>query len=609
MRIIGAIFRFAASLKLAVFVLLSLAVTLAVATFFESAYSAKVAQSLFYKSTWFTILLLVLGLNVAAAAISRYPWKIRHIPFLITHAGIITLLIGSLQTQITGFEGLLSLEEGKGSNQVAINEKELRVLVRKRGYNNVFRVPFFIKPKEGMQYNLFEIGENFKGEIDSFLPWASHEERLVKDQWGRPIVLVGLKNQWVDIEQWLSLDDREKDEVHFGPASIKLEYLNNESELNEFLRKSGIKHILGNIIIQREMGYTEKISVPQGFPKTVTLKDGTKINFLRYLPHALVDGGKLINKSKDPINPAIELTIEFTSGEVELHTIFSKFPDFPTLHGHRESKRGLKIVFEDNELNNYSQNVLSFGVTERGGLLYKIIHRGEMTRRGEVEANKEYETGWMGMKFKVKGYEPKGRMDYKFYSVKPNPSKEIPSAVRVKFNKNGLNRYVWIEEDSKVTTNISGEAVELVYTKKSMQLPFSIHLDDFKVNFDPGTQNPSSFESFVKVVDGDKSFSQRIWMNNPLVYGGYTLYQASYAVVDGEPKISVLQVAKDQGRILKYSGASLISLGIILMFWVRPWLRNREESLLLVKDIKIRKKVKRYDIPNNDNGRDNEAVL
>ena len=60
-RMIDAIYRFLASLKLAVFSISTLAATLAYATFFESWYGAGAAQEYIYRSPGFAILLAFLG--------------------------------------------------------------------------------------------------------------------------------------------------------------------------------------------------------------------------------------------------------------------------------------------------------------------------------------------------------------------------------------------------------------------------------------------------------------------------------------------------------------------------------------------------------------------
>ena len=74
-RVVDMIYRFLASLKLAVISLTALASTLAYATFFESWYGAGAAQQYIYRSPGFAILLAFLGMNILCAALIRYPWK------------------------------------------------------------------------------------------------------------------------------------------------------------------------------------------------------------------------------------------------------------------------------------------------------------------------------------------------------------------------------------------------------------------------------------------------------------------------------------------------------------------------------------------------------
>src|SRR5258707_238672 len=71
------IYRFLASLKLAVVSLGTLATVLAYATFFESWYGAAAVQEWIYRSKGFAILLAFLGTNILCAALIRYPWKKR----------------------------------------------------------------------------------------------------------------------------------------------------------------------------------------------------------------------------------------------------------------------------------------------------------------------------------------------------------------------------------------------------------------------------------------------------------------------------------------------------------------------------------------------------
>ena len=84
---LDALFDFFASLKLAVIVLLGFAASLATGTILESQYDTATAQYYVYRSPWFFGLLGLLGVNIFFAAMSRYPWKGRHTPFILAHIG------------------------------------------------------------------------------------------------------------------------------------------------------------------------------------------------------------------------------------------------------------------------------------------------------------------------------------------------------------------------------------------------------------------------------------------------------------------------------------------------------------------------------------------
>ena len=101
-----------ASLHLAIGLLALLAVVLAVGTVVESRMSTAAAQALVYRAWWFSGLLGLLGGNVACAAAIRYPWKISQVGFVVTHAGLLLVLAGSILTQQVGVEGQVFLREG-----------------------------------------------------------------------------------------------------------------------------------------------------------------------------------------------------------------------------------------------------------------------------------------------------------------------------------------------------------------------------------------------------------------------------------------------------------------------------------------------------------------
>jgi hypothetical protein len=120
------LFRFLSSVKLAVILLMVLIAGIAVGTICESRFDAKVARAYVYEAPWFDAWMILLGVNLACAAFSRYPWKKHHTGFVTTHAGIITLLIGALVGRMWGVEGTMTIYEGdEPSNRLVIDRPQV----------------------------------------------------------------------------------------------------------------------------------------------------------------------------------------------------------------------------------------------------------------------------------------------------------------------------------------------------------------------------------------------------------------------------------------------------------------------------------------------------
>jgi hypothetical protein len=118
-------YEFCASLRLAVVLIFGCALTLAWATFVESHYgaAARVVNYAIYGTWWFAGLCALLGLNVFCAAAIRFPWKKHQTGFVVTHAGILLLLMGSWLSHTGGVDASLPVFEGE-SNWRAFEESQ-----------------------------------------------------------------------------------------------------------------------------------------------------------------------------------------------------------------------------------------------------------------------------------------------------------------------------------------------------------------------------------------------------------------------------------------------------------------------------------------------------
>ena len=211
--------RFFSSLKLAVVLLLSLAVALAAGTIQESLHDPKVAHDTVYHTWWFAFLLTLLVINVAGAALTRLPWKRRHTGFVITHAGIILILIGSMMTLAFGKEGQMAIRVGQMSNTVLLDHQFLHFEIPGSGIDAVFPV----NPRKNKSRILpLAPWSPVQAKITEIINKAKSVSKIKDDEKGSPGVLIHLSGMMGEINEWLVLGDPVRERLKIGPAEILL---------------------------------------------------------------------------------------------------------------------------------------------------------------------------------------------------------------------------------------------------------------------------------------------------------------------------------------------------------------------------------------------------
>ena len=222
---VDTIYRFLASLKLAVFSISTLAATLAYATFFEIVVRHRCRAGYIYRSSGFAILLAFLGMNILCAALIRFPWKKRQTGFVVTHAGLLILLLGSYYSVRTSDEGQVGMLEGDVKSElVRIDHPVIRLWEidpgtreRMREIDLPFRAGSFEwgpgKPRSlglldrtvgllsvGLlgspattEEVLSQSGDPFKFVVNEYLPASAPAVTHVADPDGSPMIRLGLQ--------------------------------------------------------------------------------------------------------------------------------------------------------------------------------------------------------------------------------------------------------------------------------------------------------------------------------------------------------------------------------------------------------------------------------
>ncbi len=107
---------------------------------------------------------------------------------------------------------------------------------------------------------------------------------------------------------------------------------------------------------------------------------------------------------------------------------------------------------------------------------------------------------------------------------------------------------------------------QMAYGAKTIELPFSIALNDFILDRYPGSMSPSSYKSILTLLDDRYGIrdTKEVFMNNVMDYGGYRFFQSSY---NPDEKGTILSVNNDEmGTRVTYIGYCLLALGFLLTF-------------------------------------------
>ncbi len=150
------------------------------------------------------------------------------------------------------------------------------------------------------------------------------------------------------------------------------------------------------------------------------------------------------------------------------------------------------------------------------------------------------------------------------------PTGMFPQVITLEVTHNGMSKKIDLEgrkaEPPRPKTLDFGDIkVQLGYGAKIIDLPFAVRLDKFVLERYPGSMMPSSYESFVTVIDKENNttFPYHIYMNHVLSYRGYRFFQSSY---DTDEQGSILSVNHDPGTLPTYIGYIMLIIGFVWSF-------------------------------------------
>ena len=129
-------------------------------------------------------------------------------------------------------------------------------------------------------------------------------------------------------------------ELNMGPATLSFRQLWSKAEETAFEKpeekapaaKASKKKSKGYVVLDLK-GKQFRADIDDSAKDWKPLIGSTfEYKVIRYLPYAIVQNNELVNKSNDPVNPAVQLLIRSPEKLEEMHTVFANFPEFSTMH-------------------------------------------------------------------------------------------------------------------------------------------------------------------------------------------------------------------------------------------------------------------------------------
>lgn len=604
------LFRFFSSVSLAVVLLSVLIVASAVGTIYESTFDAKVARYYIYEARWFNAWLLLLGANLACAAFSRMPWKRHHTGFLVTHLGIIILLIGAMIGRLTGIEGTMTLFKGQApNNQLLVDQHVLRL--EENGLA-LRPIPISIigrKPTPERPWTVGQTPGGWRIELTDFAPIldADFAPQPAVAAGGRPALKMRLVSKRLKqtIESWLLVDDAEHNSLDLGLASVQL--------------RRGAAPVVPATVAPKQAPAGDAVD-----ESVVVFAQRSGEQVAQAAPGAAPSGAKLRLEADashrrvfvDWQGATWDFDVDADRGRAQdlsasglTVTIENYWPDFVMKDGQPATatdkpRNPAALVRVQGHLPAPSPDdaaVVAAPLPAGGGENQAIVYcedSGALTFtlktsasptpvRGEMKVGQPINTGWADWQVEVTQVIPNAMAQTTFRPIRSETTEAGPGGamanhtegVKVRLVKGDESHEEWAAIGWTVSLPTGEKPTQLSYGFQVEQLPIGLQLTDFHVERDEGNDNPAGFKSNLKLTDIDGATGTgSCSMNTPFNYPGHwwntfsgMTFKMSQASWNPENlNQSTVQILRDPGWLFKWIGSLLIVGGIFTLFYLRP---------------------------------------
>jgi cytochrome c-type biogenesis protein CcsB len=545
-----------ASLRLGAVLLIVFGVAIATATFLETTWGRDGAYELVYGARWFEAVLALLVVNLTLSLLHRAPYRLRNLGSVLLHISMIIILVAAGITRYFGYEGSMHIREGESADFIFSSRDYVQVF---RGEETgSFAQRLYRSGEQNHARNVTLGGKSYKLGVSEY--WPHYEELWVPGQNGIAALTYTTRGEGGMANETLYEDSRGT--LGTVPVNFTREPLTTRPTTSRY----------GDLRV-RAGGEVCTFPVQRGAGALGTC-GGWRFEQAEFNPDFKVGSGPA-----DPdgplINPMVKLAITAPDGKKGERRLFALHPEFAMNHP------GTDAAFTQLDLLYSVDSGVEIGRGPTGGLVMRAPFpvtvsdmSGADSREvpaGEVfplRENALYSNEAVGLRLV-----PSAIQTSLVRAAGASDNPNAPAAARL-FVECGAQRAEAVvmtgAEPADVT--VCGETISVAYGPIVLPVPYTLTLEDFVLETYPGSDNPASYESFLKLTDaraGIKDQPVHIWMNNPLTHGGSKHFQSSY---DQDRKGTILSVNHDPGKWPTYFGYGLLTLGFLLillrdLFW------------------------------------------
>lgn len=565
--------RWIGSIKIAVPLLVTIAAVLAWGTIYEARFGTAAVQRFIYASWWFQAVLAFLGVNLAVAAIDRYPWKPKHAPFLLAHLGIILILTGGIIGGRFGTEGQMIIPEGQATRTLEMPGSNLIIHDPESGSHQIIPTRFESQAwvhELNLTFPVRFARRSIDLTVDRYYPDPVMTEDIANTaEADNPAVHLRLEHGEELEEVWLLARDPDRFGVGWGEAHVLFLEPQSDAQLAQLTGKAAKTTAARGVISLKlpKIKQAVTIPVPEHFTQPVDIP-GTdyRVTFKDYFADFVMTAEGLSSRSDSPDNPAVSFVLSGPEGE-DAYLLFAMHPDFQSMHGFKHAIAAEASYTHESAGGSLPSQSIAI-IKKSSGELMAVLTQpsGERTTINSVKPGEKYTHDSLGYGFELLDYLPRAQVTQRF----DNRSDEIHGeALHVSAKEGGQSAEGWVTMRNSTELNLGGKPIVVEYAPAKRDLPMSVKLLDFRKIDYPGTDMPQAFESDVELSDLDRGviLMRKVYMNHPLRYRGYSFFQSSY--IDGPTQTTILSVRNDPGCPFVYAGFIIVILGVVNLFVLR----------------------------------------